>query len=344
MHKKEVVLITGMAGFIGYHLAKKMATAGHHILGFDNLNDYYSVQLKRDRLDDLGIEAEEFKGHEIHTSNTGSIQFFKGDLNDSLTWEILEKSFRVSSIVHLAAQAGVRYSLEKPEAYVESNVSGFLKVLEFCKRIELKKLVYASSSSVYGVDSEQPFSEDERCDKPVSLYAATKRSNEMMAHTYSHLFGIDSIGLRFFTVYGPWGRPDMAPFIFTKAALSNTPINVFNNGEQARDFTFVDDIVGGLYSVFQQQEKIQSAEICNIGNGAPVQLMDFIAAIEAATRKPLKKEFKPAQPGDVVVTYADTSKFTTKFGQTNKTPLKSGVVKFVDWYKTYHQVDVEMQK
>ena len=336
MHKKEAVLITGMAGFIGFHLAKRMIAQGHTVIGFDNLNDYYSVELKCDRLRELGLTNSDFPNHTVVSSSNQSVFFFKGDLTDSMSWEILEKDFKVTSIVHLAAQAGVRYSLEQPDAYIQSNVSGFLQVLEFCKRNGLKKLIYASSSSVYGMDSEQPFSETERCDKPVSLYAATKRSNELMAHTYWHLFGIESVGLRFFTVYGPWGRPDMAPFIFTKAALAKQPIQVFNQGEQARDFTYVDDIVAGVYSVFSQQENIKGAEICNIGLGSPVPLMDFIAAIEQAVGHELEKKLVPAQPGDVAITYANTDRLKTRFGYAPVSSLPKGISKFVAWYRNYY--------
>ena len=337
MPKKEVVLITGMAGFIGFHLARKMVGAGHDVIGFDNLNDYYDVQLKKDRLAELGLPTDALKDHETVHATNGKVWFFKGDLNDQASWDLLASSFQVTAIIHLAAQAGVRYSLEKPEAYVQSNVSGFLQVLEFCKRQSLKKLIYASSSSVYGLESEQPFSETEACDKPVSLYAATKRTNELMAYTYHHLFGIESIGLRFFTVYGPWGRPDMAPYIFAKAALEQRPIKVYNHGEQARDFTFVDDIVEGLYRIYGQPEKIKGTAICNIGNGSPVPLMDFIGAIERAGNTTLEKNFLPAQPGDVVVTFANTSRLQSEFGVQVHTSIEDGVDRFFNWYRSYYQ-------
>lgn len=337
MPRKTAVLVTGAAGFIGFHTCKLLLSKGITVVGFDNLNDYYSVALKTDRLKEMGVLADGVNPHQLLASSANTFHFFKGDLNDDQTWSMLQTEFTVTAVIHLAAQAGVRHSLTNPEAYVESNVSGFLKVLEFLKRIGLKKLIYASSSSVYGMSASQPFSESERCDKPVSLYAATKRANELMAQTYHHLFGIESIGLRFFTVYGPWGRPDMAPFIFAKAALEGKPIKVFNNGEQARDFTFVDDIVNGVYQVYKQQDKIKGAQICNIGNGKPVPLMEFIAAIEQACETTLQKEMLPAQPGDVVVTYADTTALQTQFAVNVHTPINDGVKHFFNWYAAYYK-------
>lgn len=335
MVKKEAVLITGIAGFIGFHLAKLLLNQGETVVGFDNLNDYYDPSLKKARLIELGIPFSDGEAGEIIAAHQNPLYFFKGSLESPEAWDTLRENFQVKAIIHLAAQAGVRYSLEQPRQYVSSNVLGFLNVLEFCRELGINKLIYASSSSVYGMESVQPFAETELCDKPVSLYAATKRSNELMAYTYNHLYGIESIGLRFFTVYGPWGRPDMAPFLFTKAAIQGTPIKVFNQGEQSRDFTYIDDIVWGVYQVYSQPEKITGAMVCNIGKGSPVHLMDFIAAIEKACGYSLEKQYMPAQPGDVAQTYADTSKLAELFGYLPKTNLESGVAEFVNWYKSF---------
>jgi UDP-glucuronate 4-epimerase len=336
--KKKAVLVTGAAGFVGFHLVKKLVAHKIDVVGFDSLNDYYNPALKIDRLKELGISVAAFQEYSLCQSSTSSFTFFKGDLESEQTWQVLKTNFDIVSIVHLAAQAGVRYSLEQPRKYISANILGFLNVLEFCRETGLKKLIYASSSSVYGMDSQQPFSEMAACDKPVSLYAATKRSNELMAYTYWHLNGIESIGLRFFTVYGPWGRPDMAPFLFTKAAFENTPIKVFNQGNQSRDFTYVDDIVNGIYQVFTQQEKISGATECNIGHGSPVKLMDFIAAIETTSGKSLQKQMLPAQPGDVAHTYADTSILQNNFGYQPTTDLATGVAAFVAWYANYFKI------
>ena len=331
------ILITGAGGFIGFHLCRYLLEQGRQVVGLDNLNDYYDPQLKYDRLRELGIEipVAEIKGA-VSSKYGGQFTFVKGNLEDDKVWEYLGSEFDIRDIIHLAAQAGVRYSLENPKAYISSNVNGFLQVLEFCRNKSITHLIYASSSSVYGLDSKQPFSEKERCDKPISLYAATKRANEMMAHTYFNLYGIRSMGLRFFTVYGPWGRPDMAPMIFSKMAIAGDAIQVFNHGNQSRDFTYIDDIVRGIAQVFEKKELLQGADICNIGNGSPVRLMDFIAAIEQALGMEIKKEYLDAQPGDVQNTYADTSKLETLFGYRSETPIQEGVNQFMDWYKGYY--------
>lgn len=331
------ILVTGAAGFIGFHMCRFLLEQGRQVLGLDNLNDYYDPQLKYDRLKELGIEVQvEEKRGALSSKYPGHFTFVKGNLEDDEVWEYLGSDFDIRDIIHLAAQAGVRYSLKNPKAYISSNVNGFLQVLEFCRNKKISHLVYASSSSVYGMNSKQPFSEDERCDKPISLYAATKRVNEMMAHTYFNLYGIQSMGLRFFTVYGPWGRPDMAPMIFSKKAMEGEPIQVFNHGNQSRDFTFIDDIVKGIAQIFEKKELIQGADICNIGNGSPVRLMDFIAAIEQALGMEIKKEYLDAQPGDVQNTYADTSKLANLFGYRSETSIQDGVNKFMEWYKGYY--------
>ncbi|MFC5191135.1 NAD-dependent epimerase/dehydratase family protein [Algoriphagus aquatilis] len=332
------ILVTGAAGFISFHLTKKLTELGHQVVGVDNLNDYYDPKLKLARLSELGVSGVELESQEITRYESGDFTFLKADITDDNLWELLSKEFQIDSIIHLAAQAGVRYSLENPKSYIKSNVEGFLNVLEFSRYQKINHLIYASSSSVYGMDSVQPFSEDEPCNKPVSLYAATKRSNELMAFTYHHLFGINSIALRFFTVYGPWGRPDMAPFLFTKAAFEGTPIKVFNYGKQKRDFTYIDDIIGGVIQVFNQKEKIEGAEICNIGQGKPVELEEFLNEIESQTGKMLQKEFLEAQPGDVELTFADTKQLNIKFLYQPQLVLKEGVKSFVNWYKDYFKI------
>lgn len=332
------ILVTGAAGFIGFHLSKKLLELGHQVLGVDNLNDYYDPKLKLARLQELGISGVQHLSKDIENYKGENFIFIKADITDDNLWDRLAKEFQITSIIHLAAQAGVRYSLENPKSYIKSNVEGFLNVLEFCRYQKIDHLIYASSSSVYGIDSKQPFSEDEPCNKPVSLYAATKRSNELMAFTYYHLYGINSIGLRFFTVYGPWGRPDMAPFLFTKAAFDDSSIKVFNFGNQKRDFTYVDDIVNGVISVFHNKERIIGSEISNIGQGKPCDLAEFLNEIEKNSNKKLKIEFVEAQPGDVEITFANTTKFSKNFSHRAKVSLKEGIKNFVIWYKTFYEV------
>jgi UDP-glucuronate 4-epimerase len=274
--------------------------------------------------------------------STKKFTFIKGELQEDVTWKLIKENYTFEGVINLAAQAGVRNSLAYSESYISSNIVGFNKVLEFCREKRIDQLIYASSSSVYGMNSKMPFNESEPCDKPASIYAVSKRTNELMAHTYSHLFGIHSLGLRFFTVYGPWGRPDMAPFIFTKAAFSGDPIKVFNNGEQSRDFTYVDDIVKGVIQVYEKRKSITGAEVANIGRGAPIGLMDFIRTIEIKTGIELTKDFKEAQPGDVTTTYADTSKLEDQFGYKPSTSLDDGIEEFVNWYKDYFKVGTEV--
>jgi len=335
------ILVTGAAGFIGYHLANTLLKNGYHVVGVDNLNDYYDPNLKLNRLKQLGINEESLEVNRIYTNLSGQFDFIKANIEDDRFWNLLESEFKIEAIIHLAAQAGVRYSLENPKSYIKSNVEGFLNVLEFCRNANITNLIYASSSSVYGMESKQPFSEEEECNKPVSLYAATKRANELMAFTYHHLFGIKSIGLRFFTVYGPWGRPDMAPFLFTKAAFEGTEIKVFNQGNQKRDFTYIEDIVAGILNIFDRRDKIAGAEVCNIGQGKPMELGDFIKEIEAATEKQLAKKYVEAQPGDVQVTYADTNKLSSTFSYQPKVDLKSGIQEFVNWYTNYYKLKIK---
>lgn len=330
------ILVTGAAGFIGFHVCDKLLKSGFSVVGLDNINDYYSTQLKYDRLNELGIIA--INENEIqYSSKTKPFVFIKGDLENISIWDETIKPLGITHIIHLAAQAGVRYSIENPRTYISSNVSGFVNVLEFCRENKVNHLIYASSSSVYGMNSKQPFSESERCDNPISLYAATKRANEMMAFTYHHLYGIHSMGLRFFTVYGPWGRPDMAPMLFAQAAYVNKPIKVFNHGNQSRDFTYIDDIVNGIISIYNKKDEvIIGATVCNIGNGSPVDLMEFIKAIEKETGIELEKEFVDAQPGDVAITFADTSKLLAEVNYNPSVHISQGVKYFIDWYIDYY--------
>ena len=320
------VLITGAAGFIGMHTSIRFIKEGWDVVGLDNMNDYYSVSLKLDRLKEIIGLAKNF--------GRGFIMF-EADLN-SKVWNEL-KTYEFEAIVHLAAQAGVRYSIENPNTYLESNVLGFQKVLDFVKKSKTQRFVYASSSSVYGRTAEQPFKETEACNSPVSYYAVTKKMNELMAESYFQVHKIKSVGLRLFTVYGPWGRPDMAPMLFANAAYNNQPIKVFNNGNQSRDFTYIDDIVEGIFALINISSFPKGAEVCNIGTGAPVQLMDFIKQIEKVTGIKLSKEFLQAQKGDVAFTYADTSKLISLIGPGPKTNLTKGISEFINWYKDYYK-------
>ncbi|WP_019037083.1 NAD-dependent epimerase [Psychroflexus tropicus] len=333
----KTILVTGAAGFIGFHLCKKLLDLGHKVIGLDNINGYYSVQLKLDRLKELGVE-EVFEGHLVssHTYED-KFQFIKLNLENRNELPRLFEKFDFNVVCNLAAQAGVRYSIENPEVYVDSNIVGFLNLLECMRQHKVKKLVYASSSSVYGNNSKVPFETSDSVDQPISLYAATKKSNELMAYTYSHLYDLQIIGLRFFTVYGPWGRPDMAMFLFTDAILKNKPIKVFNNGNLSRDFTYVDDIVEGVQkTILQNQPSQNNYSLYNIGNGSPVKLLDFIKAIETITGKTAKKQMFPMQPGDVAQTWADTSDFKKDFNYEPNTDIKKGVVSFVEWYRKYY--------
>jgi UDP-glucuronate 4-epimerase len=333
------ILVTGAAGFIGMYTAQRLIADGHRVVGIDNLNDYYDVQLKRDRLARLA----ELPG----------FTFVQADVADREALMPLFAAHAITHVVHLAAQAGVRYSITNPHAYGEANLVGFLNVLEACRQHRIQHLVYASSSSVYGGNRKMPFSEGDSVDHPVSLYAATKKANELMAHAYSHLYAIPTTGLRFFTVYGPWGRPDMAYFSFTKAIVEGRPIQVFNNGDMLRDFTYIDDIVDGVVATLYRPATADAAfdpmtphpgraqkpyRVFNIGNQNPVALGDFIAAIETALGKSAVKEMLPMQPGDVQATYADVSALAEWTGVQPQTSIQAGIDRFVAWYKDYYRI------
>ncbi|HPT32510.1 MAG TPA: NAD-dependent epimerase [Prolixibacteraceae bacterium] len=329
------ILVTGTAGFIGFHLAKRLVSRGDEVVGLDNINPYYSPALKFARLKECGIEQEKVRpGKMVHSSLNPNYRFVKAGLEEKEFLDDLFETERFDRVCNLAAQAGVRYSLENPQAYIDSNITGFINILEACRKFPVEHLVYASSSSVYGSNTKMPLSTADRTDHPVSLYAATKKSNELMAHAYSHLFEIPSTGLRFFTVYGPWGRPDMAAYLFTEAILADKPIRIFNFGDMYRDFTYIDDIVEGVIRVIDKAplEKSPPAELLNIGNSSPVRLLDFIAAIETALGREAKKAFVPLQAGDVYKTFADVSDLQEKFGYHPDTPITEGVRRFVEWY------------
>ncbi|AJB75302.1 TPA: NAD-dependent epimerase [Klebsiella pneumoniae] len=330
-------LVTGAAGFIGFHVSKRLLNDGHQVVGIDNINDYYDVKLKESRLEKL---------------ESPSFTFYKLDLADRDGMAKLFETEQFERVIHLAAQAGVRYSLENPYAYADSNLTGYLNILEGCRHNKVQHLLYASSSSVYGLNRKMPFSTDDSVDHPVSLYAATKKANELMAHTYSHLYSIPTTGLRFFTVYGPWGRPDMALFKFTKAMLEGKSIDVYNYGKMKRDFTYIDDIVEAIvriqdvipqpdpeWTVEEGSPATSSApyRVYNIGNSSPVELMDYINALEQALGLEAKKNMMPIQPGDVLNTSAETQALYKTIGFKPETPVQQGVKNFVDWYKEYYQ-------
>lgn len=333
------ILVTGAAGFIGYHLCEKLIAMGHNVVGLDNINDYYDVNLKLARLQQLGIFHDITENEIIESQKHGSLfKFIKLNIADKLNLPVLFKNEKFDVVCNLAAQAGVRYSLQKPFVYVESNIVGFVNILEACRNFNVKTLVYASSSSVYGLNDKIPFSVEDNVDQPISLYAATKKSNELMAHTYSHLFNIKTIGLRFFTVYGPWGRPDMAMFLFTDAVLHDKPIEVFNDGNLYRDFTYIDDIINGVLATIIDNKDVPNNKLYNIGNSKPVKLLDFIAEIEKATGKKAIKNMMPMQPGDVEKTWADVSGMQNDFEYRPSTDVSEGVKQFVSWYREYYNV------
>tara|TARA_A100000171_G_C2124307_1_gene142609 strand:- start:557 stop:1612 length:1056 start_codon:yes stop_codon:yes gene_type:complete len=348
------VLITGTAGFIGFHLAKKLLERGDEVVGLDSINDYYDIRLKYGRLQETGINPEEVEYNKlIQSSIFNSYRFIQCQLEDAENVNRLFEVERFDKVINLAAQAGVRYSIENPRAYIDSNIVGFVNILEACRHNGVKHLSYASSSSVYGLNETRPFSTNHNVDHPISLYAASKKSNELMAHTYSHLFGLPTTGLRFFTVYGPWGRPDMALFLFTKAILEGKPIQVFNNGEMSRDFTFVGDIVEGVTRVNDNppagnenwcgkkpdpSSSKAPYKIYNIGNNSPVKLMDFVTTIEKVLGKKAEKQFMPMQPGDVFATYADVQSLMGDFDYKPETSLENGVGEFIEWYKKFYNI------
>lgn len=335
------ILVTGAAGFIGYHLCEKLIAEGYLVVGLDNINDYYDVNLKYARLNELGIDrgaASVFYSKVVSSKYGERCCFVRMNLEDREHLPLLFEQENFDCVINLGAQAGVRYSIENPMAYVDSNILGFINVLEACRHHNVSKLVYASSSSVYGNSVDTPFTSDQKVDHPISLYAATKKSNELMAYTYSHLYDIQTIGLRFFTVYGPWGRPDMAMFLFTDAILNNRPIKVFNNGDLSRDFTYIDDIISGVMLIIEdnnrQEEKYQ---LYNIGNSKPVQLLEFIEEIEKATDKKAEKIMMPMQAGDVNQTWADVEGLRKRYGYNPNFLVKEGVRRFVEWYKRYYK-------
>ncbi|NRD20142.1 NAD-dependent epimerase [Winogradskyella eckloniae] len=336
------VLVTGAAGFIGYYVSKILLSKGHQVVGLDNVNDYYDVNLKFDRLKELGIDKDEAKVfNTLCKSSTNDFTFIRMNLEDRIELPKLFTAEKFDIVCNLAAQAGVRYSLENPETYVDSNLVGFLNILECCRNNAIKHLVYASSSSVYGMNKKIPFSTEDNVDHPISLYAATKKSNELMAHTYSHLFNITTTGLRFFTVYGPWGRPDMAMFLFTDAIVKDKPIKVFNHGNMERDFTFIDDIVEGVVRIIEKPttDRITSKElykVYNIGNNDSVKLLDFIKEIEINLDKVAAKNMMEMQPGDVERTWADVDALIKDYDYKPNTSIKHGVKAFIDWFKNYY--------
>jgi UDP-glucuronate 4-epimerase len=330
------VLVTGIAGFIGFHVAKRLIDEGYKVVGFDNLNDYYDVQLKIDRLKQLQVDNLD----DNWISKNKNLKFIKADLleKDLLINLFCDEQF--DYVVHLAAQAGVRYSLYAPQNYIDSNITGFLNILECCRNYPVKHLVFASSFSVYGLNSKMPFSIEDRTDTPVSLYAASKKSNELMAHTYSHLFKIPATGLRFFSVYGPWGRPDMASHIFTESIINDKPIKVFNYGKMFRDFTYIDDIVESIKRVIPKAPSNENLpmNLFNIGNNKPEKLTDFIKEIELATKKYSRKEYLPMQACDIQKSYSDTQNLIDFIDYKPQTSIEDGIKNFVNWYKKYYNI------
>ncbi|PIB23010.1 NAD-dependent epimerase/dehydratase family protein [Maribacter sp. 4G9] len=337
------ILVTGASGFIGFHLVKSLLDSGYIVVGLDNINDYYDVHLKYARMAELGVDQSKAEpwGVISQSSTFSNFSFIRMSLENRIELPKLFKKEKFDVVCNLAAQAGVRYSLENPEAYMDSNMVGFLNILECCRHYAIKHLIYASSSSVYGLNKKVPFETDDRVDYPISLYAATKKSNELFAYTYSHLFAIPTTGLRFFTVYGPWGRPDMAYYTFTKSILEGRPIPIFNNGDLSRDFTYIDDIVRGLNLIVQEgfkpsKELKTNAAIYNIGRGKPVNLMDFVNTIGQHLNKKARINMLPMQDGDVYTTWANTEALQKNYGYTPKIDLNIGVKKFIDWYTAYH--------
>ena len=337
---KEIkILVTGAAGFIGYHAVKALTEQGFQVTGLDNINTYYDVDLKYARLSDAGISKNDIKhGELICSTKNSSYRFIQLDITDRVALTDLFEKERFTHILHLAAQAGVRYSLENPHTYIDSNVVGFENLLENCRHYSVKHFVYASSSSVYGLNNKIPYKETDVTESPASLYAATKKANELMAHVYSHLFAVPTTGIRFFTVYGPWGRPDMAPSLFMNAIMNEKPISVFNRGNMQRDFTFIDDIVKGILKIIPSPpDKKIPYEIYNIGNSQPVELMNFIQIMEETTGKRALLNMKDMQPGDVLTTYADTTHLEQDFDYKPSTTIENGIKKFYEWFINYYK-------
>ncbi|WP_347174857.1 NAD-dependent epimerase/dehydratase family protein [Polaribacter uvawellassae] len=338
MEKNKKILVTGVAGFIGFHLSEKLLSLGFHVVGLDNINDYYDVNLKYARLNELGIkriEAEIFYNESKSTSHE-NFKFIRVNLEDKKELSDVFEREKFTIVCNLAAQAGVRYSLENPDAYIQSNIVGFANILECSRHNEIEHLLYASSSSVYGANKKIPFETSDNVDHPVSLYAATKKSNELMAYTYSHLYNIHTTGLRFFTVYGPWGRPDMAMFLFTDAIIKGEPIKVFNNGKMERDFTYIDDIIEGIKRIIEKPvENRELYKIYNIGNNDSVKLLDFINEIETQLNIVAKKNMLPIQPGDVEKTWANVDDLIKDYNYKPSIKINKGVEEFIVWYKKY---------
>lgn len=346
-HSDSTILVTGAAGFIGFHVSKALCEAGHNVIGVDSLNNYYSTRLKYGRLKELGVKFTEGK-YRVFESETYAFTFYHVNLAKVAAIKSIFRNHSISKVINLAAQAGVRYSLEFPEKYVEANVVGFFNVLQAAKESAVEHFVYASSSSVYGLNKKMPLAVSDNVDHPISLYAASKKSNELFAHSYSHLYQLPTTGLRFFTVYGPWGRPDMAYYKFARAILMNQPIDVYNDGDMYRDFTYIDDIVEGIVKVLDclptsntswdgekpdPSTSLAPYQVLNIGNHTPVKLLDFIHTLEDTLNKKAEINFKPMQPGDVYKTYADVSRLEALTGYAPNTTLKDGLQKFVTWYR-----------
>ncbi len=350
MQRKGKILVTGTAGFIGFHVANRLLSEGHEVVGLDSINDYYDVNLKYARLSEAGVDRDKIDyGQLIRSTKNDRYRFVKLNLEDTDQLLSLFSKEKFNHVCHLAAQAGVRYSIENPYTYIESNIVGFINILEGCRHDQVKHLVYASSSSVYGLNKKMPLSTEDAVDHPISLYAATKRSNELMAHSYSHLYGLPTTGLRFFTVYGPWGRPDMAYYIFTKRISEGDSIDVYNQGKMARDFTYIDDIVDGVMRVMftepdsTNEESPASSptakfEVYNIGNSQTVQLGDLIDTIEKEINIKAKINYRPLQPGDVLKTHSDISPLMDSFGYKPGTPIEKGIKNFVIWYRQYYGI------
>ncbi len=334
------ILVTGAAGFIGFHTCLKLVNQGHNVYGIDNINDYYDPKLKFDRLTELGFDKFDVEIFKNNTQSTkfNSLRFSRIDLVDDDSIDNLFKQEQFEIVCHLAAQAGVRHSIKNPKAYIDSNINGFLNILEGCRNHKVKHLVYASSSSIYGENKKVPFETTDNVDHPISLYAATKKSNELMAHTYGHLYGFKTTGLRFFTAYGPWGRPDMAYYLFAKAISNDQPIKVFNNGQMERDFTYIDDIVNGITKIIEKNIDLREHyKIYNIGNNKTESLKDFIVIIEKAIGKKAIKEMYPMQQGDVTRTFANVDELIKDYNYSPSTDIKSGIESFINWFLNYNK-------